>query len=367
MSARSEMAAGLLLAGDPWSDGGTVMARAENDLRLYLHPSTVWLSADLPAELRGEVAHGQEIPRWRAADDLVVDSEEQRALETVWSAALPPLDRGMRRYLRVRVDSPGDVARLRAIGEVDGLMIVPSLDAHGPARPLRWQWPLRVGVLPGPEADGWLATVQDTEHHGFVFDAERFDASHTYDIAIVSATDLSALSDDEAAVLGEVASCLIVAGDGPVEPHLIELDGRVGPTIGVAIGAPPEAWWRLLFSEMTHDVPIDAAAESLRRQAGVDTLYAGPLRGMDVTASAHWFAAVAVDDPRLEPIVDELAGWDWRFESGGARTGTDWVRSIRGEGDDPTAIVAPPGWALAEALPSFDEEMSPRRRARRGR
>ncbi len=274
MSARSELAAGILLVDDPWPDRATVIGRAEEDLRSRLHPSTVWQSGYLPPELRGGLAYGEEIPRWSARDD--VTPEEAHVLEAAWSAALPPLDRGMRRYLRLRVDSPDDVRRLRAIGEVDGLMIVPSLDSRGRMRPFWWRWPFRVGVVPGPHADEYLATVRDTSHYGFVFDAELFDATKTYDIAIVGGTDLSTLRADWDAVLGEASSCVIIASEGPTEQHLVELDGRVKPMIAAAVAAPPAAWWRTFFHEMSHDVPIDAAIESIVRMVGVDTLIAGP-------------------------------------------------------------------------------------------
>ena len=105
---------------------------------------------------------------------------------------------------------------------------------------------------------------------------------------------------------------MIVVGDGPAEHHLIELDGRIGPAIAVAVAGPPDRWWRTFFEVMSHDVPIDAAVESIVRIDGMDALIAGPRYGMDITASAHWFAAVAPDVPQLAPLLDEFAGWDWR-------------------------------------------------------
>ena len=134
MNPRVELAAGLILTDHPWPDRGSVIAQATDELRRLLHPTSVWHSADLPPELRGDVAYGEQVVRWSPRDDVTPD--EAQLLETAWSAALPPLDRGMRHYLRVRVDSPQDVRRLRAIGEVDGLMIVPSLDSRGRHAPV---------------------------------------------------------------------------------------------------------------------------------------------------------------------------------------------------------------------------------------
>ena len=100
---------------------------------------------------------------------------------------------------------------------------------------------------------------------------------------------------------------MIVVGDGPVEQHLTELDGRIEPAIAIAVAGPPDRWWRTFFEVMSHDVPIDAAVESIVRIDGVDALIAGPRYGMDITASAHWFAAVAPDFPELAPLLDEFA------------------------------------------------------------
>lgn len=348
MSARSEIAAGILLTDNPWPDRATVIARATDELRRRLHPSTVWQSGDLPPPLRGDVAYGAEIVRWSARHD--VTSDEAQALESAWLAALPPLDRDMRGFLRLRVDTPSEVEHLRAIGEVDGLMIVPSLDSRGWMRPLSWRWPFRVGVAFGPLADEWLTTVRDTSHYGYVFDAEPFDAGVTYEIAIVNAVDFSSLSVDRAAVLGE-AACVIVAGEGPVAEKLVELESRIEPVIAVAVAAPPEEWWRTFFHELSHDVPIDAAVESIHRFSGVEALIAGPRYGMDITASARWFAAVAPDFPQLTPLLDEFAGWDWRHESGGARTETHHVRAVWAQGGDPVAFVPPPAMAAPSPGP----------------
>jgi hypothetical protein len=352
VSGGSEIAAGLLLADERWPDRITATAQATDELRRRLHPSTVWQSGYLPPDLRGRVAYGQELPRWRAPDDMT--PEEEQALEAAWSAALPPLDRGMRRYLRVRVDSPADVRRLRTIGEVDGLMIVPSLDSRGWTRGGWWRWPFRVGVGPGPLADEWLATVRQTSHYGNVFDAELFDATQTYDIAIVSATELSSLPADVARRLGD-AACVIVAGDGPVEQQLMELEGRIEPMISISVAGSPEAWWRAFFHEMSHDVPIDAAVESIVRFVDVDALVAGPSYGMDITASAHWFAAVAPDFPQLAPLLDEFAGWDWRYESGGTTTETRQVREVHMQGLDPAAFIPLPEVPEFEEVPEFRE------------
>jgi hypothetical protein len=332
VSARSQIAAGLLLANE---DSGAVRAavitRAEEFLRVYLHKSTVWQSADLPPQLRGQVALGQPLSRWRPQDVTV---DEAEALEAAWRKVLPPLDRGIRRYLRVRVDSAQDARRLRQLGSIDGLIIVPSLESRGSMRSFTWRWPFRVGVVKGPLADAWLHAVRDTSHYGYVFDAELFDADATYDIAIVSSGGLLTLSGNVVSSLGRTA-CVVVAADGPVEGRLMELEGRIEPSIAVAVAAPPADWWQTLLNELSHDVPIDAAVERVVRTMGVDALIAGPNYGMNITASAHWFAAVAPYFPQLAPSMDSYARWDWQSEGGGSRTMTDEVRAVRAQGGNP--------------------------------
>ena len=332
VSARSEIAAGFVLANeDPEAVRAAVITRPEEFLPVYLHKSTVWQSADLPPQLRGQVALGQSLSRWRPQD---VPVDEAQALEAAWLKALPPLDRGIRRYLRVRVGSPQDARRLRQLGSVDGLIIVPSLDSRGSMRPFTWRWPFRVGVVEGPLAAAWLQAVRDTSHYGHVFDAELFNADATYDIAIVSSGGLSTLTANVVGSLGRTA-CVIVAGDEPVERRLLELEGRLEPSIAVAVAAPPAQWWQTLLNELSHDVPIDAAVETVVRMVGVDALIAGPSYGMDITASAHWFAAVAPYFPQLAPSLHTYAHWDWQSEGGGSRTVTDQVRAVRAQGEDP--------------------------------
>ena len=355
MNPRVELAAGLILTDHPWPDRGSVIAQATDELRRLLHPTSVWLSADLPPELRGDVAYGEHLVRWSPRDDVTPD--EAQLLEAAWSAALPPLDSGRLRYLRVRVDSPQDVRRLRAIGEVDGLTIVPSLDSRGWLRPFWWRWPLRVGVVAGPFGDQWLATVRDNEYHESVFDAELFDAHAPYDIAIVSVTQLSSLPADVTERL-HVTACVIVVGDGPVEQHLTELDGRIEPAIAIAMGGPPERWWWPFFEYLSHDVPVDAVVQSVVRITGVDALIAGPRYGMDITASGHWFAAVAPDFPQLAPSLDEFAKWDWQHEGGAATAETELVRTVRVQGGDPVAFV--PALPMAPPLDEEAEEEVPK-------
>ncbi|MGI5132100.1 hypothetical protein ACQEVB_35220 [Pseudonocardia sp. CA-107938] len=334
--ARAEVAAGILHA-DPATldDAGLV-----RELRRALNASTVWRPAHLPPELRGGAAHGDELARWVAPG--YVGPEAAARLAEAWAAAVPLHDG----YLRLRVDGPADVRHLRSLGGLDGLTIVPSLDPRSTG-PVRWRWPFRLGVVSGPFVEPWLAVAQRSEHHGHAFDADRLLPGQAYDIALVDAFGLGVLPPGTLDQL-RATTCVIAAGFRPADQVLDELQGIVGPTIAIAVDAPPERWWRTFFHELAHDEPVDVAVERVVRDHGVDALTAGPLRGMDVTAAAHWFAAVAPDFPQLTPLLEQYAGWDWRYESGGTRRASREVLLLRAEGEDPTVIVLPGPTAAVE-------------------
>lgn len=371
MSIRAELAAGIVPDIEPSSDQDVVPGQAAELLAAALTPTTVWQSGYVPLELRGEKAYGQSLRRWRST---TLTSGQRRLLDTAWSRALPERGYGMRNFLRLRVNTPEDVRHLREIGNVDGMTIVPSLDARGGWAGFEWRWPLRVGVLPGPSADAWLVEVRNSSHLDTVFDAELCSTTGAYDIVVVNATELSSLSAEMTDLLKRVA-CVIVAGDGEVEPMLRELDGRIQPPIAVAFQGPPEAWWRWFFHELCHDLPVDVAVEQVVRNHGVDGMMAGPAWGLDITASAHWFAAVAPDLPALEPGLRDYPALEWASEDGGTTRGVNEVRQANRTGARLRAVVpevaiqiSGPGWQLQaeaeagaepEATPSFDEDQPP--------
>lgn len=91
VSTRAELAVGILHVD------GRRLDRA-------LGPSTVWQSGHLPPDLRADAAHGEDLARWAPIGFLA--PQEAARLADTWSAALPPLGRGISGYLRVRVDTP---------------------------------------------------------------------------------------------------------------------------------------------------------------------------------------------------------------------------------------------------------------------
>ena len=342
---RAELIAGIVWGPvASWPGRPFELERITDELTYRLNPSTVWQPAHLPAELRGQAAWGSALPRWTAPDGLTPD--EADLFETAWLGAWPAQDADRPTFLRVRAADSVDLRRLRQLGEVDGVTIVPTLESHGSRfRPLVWRWPLRVGVVGGP--GGWLGRIRRSSHHGHVYDAERYDPTRSYDIAIVAARSIAGLPDEVLRTLGDVACVIAVTAGTSVDGALAVVEDRVAPSISIAIDAPPDAWWASLFWELSHDLPIDVALEVAVRGLGCDALLAGPEGGLDVTASAHWFAAVAPDHPALAPLLESYAGWDWRHESGGASTGSAAVRDVRAAGGDPVAVIPPP--AMAEA------------------
>jgi hypothetical protein len=341
---RAELIAGIVWRVASWPGRPFQLERITDELTYELNPSTVWQPAHLPAELRGQAAWGLALPRWVDPDGLTPD--EADLFESAWLGAWPAQDSGRPTFLRVRAANVVDLRRLRELGDVDGVTIVPTLDSHGSRfRPLVWRWPLRVGVVGDP--GGWLDEIRGSSHHGHVFDAEPYDPTRGYDIAVVDADALAGLPDDMLGALGDVACVVAVATGRDLDDALAVVEDRVAPSISIAIEAPPDVWWRSLFWELSHDFPIDVALEITVRRHGCDALLAGPDGGLDVTASAHWFAAVAPDHPALEPLLDSYAGWDWSHEGGGSTNGSAAVRDVRAAGGDPVAVIPPP--AMAEA------------------
>ncbi|HEX5860026.1 MAG TPA: hypothetical protein VFY91_18100 [Microbacterium sp.] len=362
MSAQAELAAGIVFADGRGVDRVLRVSDAADVLAQTLGPSALWhgpgnAGAAIPSDLRGAAAYGDELPRWRSMPDITPD--ERTALAAAWDDAAAPDGGGARgaQFLRLRVDSAGDVRRLRAIADVNQLLIVPSLDSRGRRRPFEWRWPLSVGVAPGPRAQEWLAQIRDSSHHGMVFDAELCDPTGKYDIAVVSFAELPALTEEWLSLVGDVP-CVIVAGTTSAEQMLQELESTLEPAIAVAFGGDPAEWWNPLLDEMCHDLPIDVAVEIVARHRGTDALMAGPRRGLDITASAHWFAAVAPDVPELEAALAGLAAWDWTSEGGGTTAGARIIRRARDSGADPHTVILA-GTRSIPFPPSVPVEMTP--------
>jgi hypothetical protein len=345
-----DVAAGIVLADASSEDRESAIAEARADLGRVLGSSAVWVPGRLPPDVPGRAGYLDDLPRFRPAVDLT--PAEQAAIAEAWAAALAEHVPGERQYLRLRVDSPDDARRLRELGSVDGLQLVPSLDSFG-ARGFDWRWPFRVGVLPGPSAEEWLAAIRAEPHHGYVFDAELY-ATGPYELLLADGAGLGQLSGEVQAGL-DASSCVIVAGDALPEDQLRDLGMTAGPAIAAAFAGHPSRWWSALFHEMSHDAPLDVAVEQASRDTGVDALLAGPLRGLDVTAPKCWFAAVAPQYPELAPYVDQLDTLDWTHEDGGATSTSIQVREARTHGQDPKASV-PVSGPRAEAAAEPPEE-----------
>jgi hypothetical protein len=347
---RSELIAGIVwrrVIGGP--DRPFQPDRVIDELVYELNPSTVWQPAQLPTDLRGQTAWGRQLPRWEQPDELSPDEAE--LFESAWLGAWPAQQPDRPTMLRLRAGGIADLRRLRQLGDVGGVTIVPTLDSHGSRfRPLVWRWPFRVGVVADP--GGWIDHIRSSYHHGHVYDAEPYDPTRTYDIAIVPADDVAGLPDDVLGTLGDVTCVIAVAAD--VVDGLTAVEDHIAPSISIAVQASPDVWWQSLYWELSHDLPIDVALELTVRNTGCDALLAGPAWGLDITAAAHWFAAVAPDHPELEPLLDSYAGWDWRSEGGGASNESAAVRDLRGAGGDPVVTIPPP--AMAEAGDGPDQE-----------
>jgi hypothetical protein len=344
-----DVAAGILLADVSSYDRESAVAGARAELGRILGSSAVWVPGRLPPDGPGRASYLGDLPRFRAAVD--VSPAERSAIAEAWTAALAEHVPGERQYLRVRVETPDDARRLRQLGSVDGLELVPSLNSssHGG---FTWRWPFRVGVLPGPAAEEWLAAIRAESHHGYVYDAELY-AAGPYEILVIDGGGLDRLTDEARAGL-DASPCAIVAGDAAPEDQLRDLGMQAAPAIAAAFAGHPSRWWNALFHEMSHDAPLDVAVEQAIRDTGVDALLSGPLRGLDITAPQCWFAAAAPQYPELAPYVDQLDTLDWTHEGGGATATSMQVREARTHGQDPTVRV-PMSGPLAEAVAPPEE------------
>ncbi|MFC0682800.1 CHAT domain-containing protein [Lysobacter korlensis] len=328
-----------------------------------LTASAVWQSGHIPQELRGEKAYGAPLPRWRSG---ALKAAQVDTFDAAWQNALPQRGKGMGDYLRLRVNSPEDARLLRDSGEIDGMTIVPSLDSRGDLRQFEWRWPLRVGVVPAPSADDWLMDVRNSTHLDMVFDAELWSPANEYDIVIVDAHVLSTLSSEWTSLLSEVA-CVIVAGDTGVEQVLRELDSRIKPSIAVAFRGTPAAWWRPFFHELCHDLPVDVAVELVARQ-GIDGMMAGPEWGLDITASAHWFASVAPELPALEPVLLDDSPWRWSSEGENTTEAVQRVRQAEYTGAELRVLIPERvGRLISGPGPHYLDEHLPARQPAQGR
>ena len=362
MSAQADLAAGIAFADGRGADRAELVSGAADALAQALNPSALWHGPGnsgpvVPLDLRGAAAYGGELPRWRSMPEITPD--ERTALAAAWDDALPLEGSGRGgQFLRVRVDSAEDVRRLRAIDRVSQMIIVPSLDSRGRRRPFVWRWPLSVGVAPGSHAQEWLAQIRNSSHHGMVFDADLCDLTSAYDIAVISASELPTLAEEWLSFVGDIP-CVIVAGRTPAEEMLRDLENTLEPAIAVAFRGDPAAWWNPLFHEMSHDLPIDVAVELVARYAGTDALMAGPRRGLDITASAHWFAALAPEIPDLEAALADLPAWEWTSEDGGTTSGVQVVRGARDNGANPRAVVTAATRSIPSSPPISAEDVRP--------
>lgn len=298
-----------------------------------LDASACWQPVAVAASMSGSAAIGTPLPRWKHPGAF--STEEASAV----TAGLDQSVRPGAQFLRLQVDTTVDAAVLRRIDTFGDSVVVPSFRSRGSlSTELSWRWPLRVGIVDGDRSDGWLTDVQDSGHHGVVYDAEALVPEQQYEIAIVHRDDLDGATSELVEQLRR-ASCVIAVGQDAAIELLHGVEDRVGPVIAIGVASPPGAWWNDFVDAMTHDLPIDVAVAKIRRTLSIDAEIAGPRRGMDVTAAACWLTVVAHDDPVVEHAIDHAPGWDWTSEGDNSWRIRDVVDEARSHGVDPRAIV----------------------------
>jgi hypothetical protein len=315
--------AGLLtgagVPADQWDDVDAVADR----LRPLLHGNSLWQPASVDrteAERLRRVAPGT--PRWRRPESI----DDPDILIEAWERALPPPipthPYPMQRALRLQVVDVDDARLLRDLGVIgDDILLVPSFQSRS-HRSLRWHWPMVVGV----SNPWWLDVLERSGHYDVIYTAELLDPDRFYDIAIVDVPD------------DYPASCVLVVHGPPDFPQ------RSRAPISAVFATEPDQWWHSLFHELSHDNPIDVAAI----KADPSTVVAIPAEGSEITAAARWFYAAAEDEPFLAAQLDDVPGWDFTYERGGASNISRLGQAVEHQtGERPVVEVSAPVAAAA--------------------
>lgn len=340
ISAEARFAAGLLssrlqslLQGDD--------AALTEALRDVLTSSTMW---EQMGNNRHPVIDGRGLSYWSGGEE-VKEADDAR-LASAWNAVVPPLREEA--FIRVQVATARESAELKSLGQVTGRRVVGVLSSYGPR--FEWQWPLRVGVVPGRRAAGWLDELRATTYYGQLFEARLVarGGEEQFEVVIVDVEDMPKL-DDPVVTAARLASCVIGVGIGDPETSLRKVRETFAPIIAIAMPVDDVSWWRTFFHEMSHDFPVDVAAVAANENA----LVAGLDEVIDLTAVGHW-AVRAGEDSNFPDLAMHIDSLDFRHEDGAASVLTERAVQHRAQGNDLAvrrrmAMAGPPDQAEEEA------------------
>lgn len=325
ISTEAILAAGIVAAaGRPLTD---LDDAALSDALRQLPVSTKWerMGVTRPQGLAVADSHG--LSSW--VDPGTVSTEDEPRLLAAWRNAVGEADNSVSQYLRLQVDSTRSAERLQALGTVGGRRIVAIV--RGRANDFRWHWPLRVGIVPGPAADDWLAELRKSWLSQRLYEVELIPpdpSDQHFDVVLVDSRDLPDQFRWGSTL--HFAGAVIAVGAVSAHDTLDRLISSFQPNVAIAIPADDVTWWETFVNELAHDCPIDAAAVA----AHAGTLVAGDPAVLDLTAVGHW--AVAADAQSGSNLLSEgIEHTQFRHEYQGACQISDRSRSAAGSGPPP--------------------------------
>lgn len=271
------------------------------------------------------------LPTW-SDPGLTIDEHLSDRLIDAWASEVPPApDDGMQWFLRLAVHDIEAANQLRRVGPISGRTVVPVIRQQ--LDHFVWRWPLRVGIVDGPQSQSWLDRLRAERFSADVYDAEIVDPTSTdpYEIVILDAS-LGITRDDPVALTVHQSACVIVLASESPEVTLGPTADLFECPITIALQTGDVFWWHEFYRELTHDIPIDAAITAAHPSALItadDTILAA-------TAIAQWLMLAVGDTPEVAPIIDEMRGWDFLHEDEGGSQISHRVRDLRRRGTTPS-------------------------------
>lgn len=329
------VAAGMLQAAGAVEPGLTGEEAATRFAGL-LDPSTRWIrvneGVDPTVATDPPPAAG-----WTTPDPAVAERFGP-ALRDAWVAAFPN-PQWYRPVLRLTVTDHVALARLAALHEIDGVLVAPLLARSAPR--FFWRWPLRVGVLDGPEAAAWRdAMAASSSYSGTLYDVTIVGPGDS-DLEILVVDDRLDENAEGSARAPARTACVIAAGDDrPTEALLARASAGLDPALAAAVPAAGVNWFGRFVEELSHDLPLDAA---LARTAP-GALVAGDPRLVQLTAVGRWAAAVGAEaggPAAADPGAVTARGEEAATPAGVAATLTEYARhgNFTSEAETASAIV----------------------------
>jgi len=362
LGAPAVIVAGLLAA-----DGEPVEALDDEDLlqavRENLSLATFWMPgsfASVEFRDRFQSEARQPAAQWVPPDPDVVERHEAR-LEHAWGQVTEEMREPTwtAPSIRVGVHEAGHVELIEILNDRAELGVSAHVWRRG--SPWRWQWPIRVGVLPGELSDQYEAQIRESDDRELTRFVEVQDWPNSpIDLLVVDWFDASDNLDALAGVQVSAAISIDSAMQGPKglrraldRAQVLELSGVIATT------SRDVGWFDRFLVELSHDQPLDLAASLIP----AELMVAGDPEFLAMTAPRNWIFGLLEAQPEdpLDKMQEVLYDANFEAESNGSRRTAienEDLAATTGDmfdvsGRQPTAgAQAPPDDPLV--LPSID-------------